>query len=162
MSELARFVDQKITSGILRLNALPDADPFWVNTNREPTISKMADFCVQLLKTDPQDLDARWALFACDVSNGSSDLGYTVIEPLLVSDLRHIRWLSASAKWGYFSFGGAAIHCFHEALSKLGSKVPSLETRLKQLLEDKDPAVREGAAWALSVLDGGNPFEPES
>src|SRR5579859_4401015 len=59
--EFAERAFNAIFAGLNRMNSVPRNHPFWQNTNRRPTIYKLAEFCSVKLAEDPHDLDALWA-----------------------------------------------------------------------------------------------------
>jgi len=64
-----------ILDSLRRLNRLPRTDPFWVNTNKRPTIYKLPDFCKGILIDEPHDVLSLWTLGSITVWSYSNQFG---------------------------------------------------------------------------------------
>src|SRR5262249_53691822 len=50
--DLIRLIEQWFVDGFRRLDALPREDPFWLKTNRRPTLGKVKEYADYVLRDD--------------------------------------------------------------------------------------------------------------
>jgi hypothetical protein len=73
--EFSSRVFDAILAGLERMNSLVRTDPFWTNTNRRPTIYKLAEFCHIELIRSPNDPNILFAEAVLAVWFGRNDFG---------------------------------------------------------------------------------------
>jgi membrane-bound metal-dependent hydrolase YbcI (DUF457 family) len=160
--EFAAFLDQKLTAGLKRLDAVPRTHALWTGSNNQPTLAKVVDLCRHLLHEAPDDEEARWLMFADQVRCSSADLGYTAIEPLILRDFASLHWLVSAARWSYILNGMDPVVALRAPFESLVKTVGPLEEFLAYLMNEPDPRTKEAAARCLDLLRGHNPFKTSS
>src|SRR5579872_2776240 len=96
---LADRIKAYLRLGLERLNALPPEDPFWIDTNKEPTIYKVQEYFGDRIHSHPDDDEARWIVASELLHHGrDNELGW-VLEPLLLKDFSNIEWIMAAGSW---------------------------------------------------------------
>jgi hypothetical protein len=71
-----------LVGALIRLDALPRTHSFWKDTNKRPTLGKLQDFSLLLLKLDPGDTTALWTLVALGLYGGWKHIGQAWLERL--------------------------------------------------------------------------------
>ncbi len=66
---------EAIVDGLYWLDAVPRGDPFWADTNRRPTLSKLFDLAGQAVRQRPTEERACWAYAAVSLSYCCNDFG---------------------------------------------------------------------------------------
>src|SRR6185295_13901977 len=86
-----------LRQGLKRLNSIPSDDPFWANTNREPTLYKMG--CYFSKNLDRHNEDHVWIVASCLLLQcADRDLGW-LLQPLLDQDFATVEWIVAAGLW---------------------------------------------------------------
>jgi hypothetical protein len=133
--------------GLCRLDALPRNDPFWVDTNRRPTLGKIRELAGQLLGRGTADAWACWAFAATSVLWCSNDFGLPGWRGLHTLGLLDMAWPVQAACRLRFDSGfdpGAALASF---LVEVGACVAGRNTLEAAAVRCGD----EPAGWARGV-----------
>jgi hypothetical protein len=147
---LAERIKESLVRGMRRLNALPAGDAFWKDSNGAPTLAKMQVYCGRRLAKNPDDDEARWALYAYDVCLFAPHFGAPHLEPIVVKDLRQIRWLVQACDWvSTVSTGGKAE--LRKCVKRLRKAVPGFDAALQAFVDGDDPALGKAAQAVLQL-----------
>lgn len=138
-SVLADRIRMYIRLGLDQLNALSPDDPFWVNTNREPTIHKLADYFGPRISSDPDDEDGRWIVASVYLHHcRDNELGL-ILEPLLNRNFANIEWIMAAALWCRNNSGFSHTSSLRDLLIKIRNSLPQMKDRLESLRSNATP-----------------------
>jgi len=145
---LAEKIRSSLTRGVQRLNALPADDPFWKDSNGSPTLAKMQVHSGRLLAKNSEDDEARWALFAYDVCLFAGHFGAPHLEPIVIRDLRQIRWLVQACEWvSTVSTGGKAE--LRKSIKRLRKEIPGFDAALQSFVDGDDEPLAKAAQAVL-------------
>jgi hypothetical protein len=122
--------------GLKRLNALPPEDPFWINTNREPTLYKLVEYFSKDIATDRHNEEKVWIIASCLLLNcADRDLGW-LLEPLLERNFSSIEWVVAAGAWISKISGFSHTSSLRDLLVRLRNQLPELQDRLDSLRQN--------------------------
>ena len=130
---LADRIRSYLRMGLDRLNHLPPEDPFWKNTNREPTLYKLSEYFGARIQSHPQDEEARWIVAAKLLHNGQDNALGWVLEPLMERDFSNIEWVMAAGHWCRMNWGFSHTSTMRDLLTRLRSELPQLKGKLDSL-----------------------------
>ncbi|MCC6738278.1 MAG: hypothetical protein IT452_04475 [Planctomycetia bacterium] len=148
-----------ILSQALRdMNQMAPEDPFWIGTNKEPTLTKIPKRYEMLHQIAPEDPWPRLVLWADGFAYGQTA---RFMVPLIASDISEVAWVAIGLAYSG-ERSGSEIDCkaFARAMSEVGQLRPGWRTDLETLAEDPRRFFREGAGYALEILRGAKRIRP--
>jgi len=145
---------ESLVAGLIQLNTLPPDDPFWVNTNRRPTVYKLSDYFAGVLSESPEDEQARWVLIADYVVNCDNNFASELLMPVVARDHRNLRWLVSAAEWVWRGSGFPVSEHLRDCLEARREADVDFNLALRQLADDTDAVVARTARIAASILAG--------
>lgn len=136
---LADRIRAYLRLGLQRLYALSPEDPFWLNTNREPTIYKLQDYFGPRLSSHPDDEDARWIVTSLFLHHGRDNELGLILEPLLEKDFGAIEWIMAAGAWCRKGWGFSHASSLRDLLTRIRGRLHELTTRVDDLRLNATP-----------------------
>lgn len=144
--ELSERVRAYLRQGLKQLNALPGDDPFWINTNREPTVYKIGEYYGERYKAGSRDDKTLWTLIADRLLHCADNEMGDFFRPLLDRDFATMEWVIASGLWIYNNSGFSHTSSLRDLLREIRRDLPHLQDRLDGLRQG-------GTAHRLMMID---------
>jgi hypothetical protein len=153
--DLVRKIRTYLRQGLIRLNAVPENDPFWANSNRNPTLSKLGDYLKRHNQHyRPIDGESEWIEVAYALHYCSNDFGRRHLEHLVELDVENIQWLIAAARWVWELTGYDTTDFLKQSLEGLREKLQDFDNKLTILRESGSYRIRIAAIQAIDILNG--------
>jgi hypothetical protein len=153
--DLLRKIVTYLRQGLTRLNALPENHPFWAESNRTPTLSKLGDYLAIIMQHEvPVDEETEWIEVAYALHYCSNDFGRRHLEHLVELNIDNIQWLIAAAVWVSEISGFDTTHSLRQSLEALREECLDFDKSLNSLKESNNDRVRSAAIQAVDILNG--------